>query len=348
MTPRMWIRFAIALLLILPTTPISAQVGTDACVLARQVSLLESAYRVLLQSPDMSKSRQVAISVKALAQAAAQDAPAGIREALGELGDLADSVYRANGFMAIDAETRARHLQNAIRLGAWQSPADCPDPEPRQRTPSQADGDSDAEGGDQRDANDDRDGPADRDRSARLGGASLSIRGTSLGGDLGGIIGTRNLLIVFSALALCGAAWLTPMAVEEIASRLPSVTRGPSGRKPWYALAFAKLAKNRRRAPHHVLGRFFDVTPVGSEKSKRVKVADISLNGAKLAWTGPPPSGTCLHLNLDGIGKDAAVVWTNAHFCGVMFDTELAEAELKMILVRPEAPTEVSGELEMF
>ncbi len=70
--------------------------------------------------------------------------------------------------------------------------------------------------------------------------------------------------------------------------------------------------------------------------------------GAKLNWPDPPAKGSRLHLNLDGIGRDAEVLWTNAHFCGVEFTDPLNDAELKMILIRPEAPAEASGELEMF
>jgi hypothetical protein len=97
-----------------------------------------------------------------------------------------------------------------------------------------------------------------------------------------------------------------------------------------------------------VLGRFYDVTPVGSEVKKRVKVADISLNGAKLAWPDPPSTRTRLALNLDGVARTARVVWTNAHFCGAEFETPLADAELRMILVQPDDTEAVRGELEMF
>ena len=53
-------------------------------------------------------------------------------------------------------------------------------------------------------------------------------------------------------------------------------------------------------------------------------------------------------LNLDGVSRTARVMWTNAHFCGVEFDTPLDEAELRMILVPPEEPEAPSGDLEIF
>ena len=59
---------------------------------------------------------------------------------------------------------------------------------------------------------------------------------------------------------------------------------------------------------------------------------DVSAGGMKLAWPDAPPQGTAITASLPTGEKAGSVVWSNAHYAGVVFDQQLAQDEVDVIL----------------
>ena len=55
---------------------------------------------------------------------------------------------------------------------------------------------------------------------------------------------------------------------------------------------------------------------------------DISAGGMKLGWPDGPPAGTAVRVSLPFGERLASVVWSNAHFAGIIFDDVLNKKEL--------------------
>ncbi len=69
-----------------------------------------------------------------------------------------------------------------------------------------------------------------------------------------------------------------------------------------------------------------------TEKTEDVVALDISLGGAKLRLAGPLPDGANIVLKLPTGPISGSVVWSTAHYVGIMFDEQLSDAELNQTL----------------
>ncbi|MEM6824059.1 MAG: hypothetical protein AAF566_03015 [Pseudomonadota bacterium] len=323
-------------------SPSLAQSEAEDCAVARRYGALADAYSLLLRSSGDPNKPKVAFYAGILIRSVSAGAPPNVRSALLELQQLADLVQASGGLTTIGEDARARHLENARVIADLGSVSGCVEfdrsaafEEREDSPPAPAESDSAQQE------------PKDRPGIPSGNSAPGNTDAATLIQNLGREFTRDRILIALGLLTMVAVGWLLRLIALELQMKLPRFTPRLS-RMNAISSVLGVLAKNRRKAPHHVLGRFFDVTENGSGERKRMKVADISVTGAKLAWTGAPKAGTRLHLNLDGIGKQAKIVWVNPHFCGLSFDSPLAEAELKMILARPAEQPDLSGELEMF
>ena len=66
--------------------------------------------------------------------------------------------------------------------------------------------------------------------------------------------------------------------------------------------------------------------------------ADISLGGVRLAWKNAPAPGTRLTVDFSEMECAAEVIWSNAHFAGLRFDTQLTDDDLTRIRNRNNNP----------
>ncbi len=322
-----------ALVALAVALPLPALGAADNCAMHSRLQMLQDAYAALLANPNAPRAAEVALYAEALAKSIAPDAPDSARTQIQELARFASDIRKSGRGISLSPEQRNHHLDNSEHLGAVAKVYDCPDETETthaNHAAAQAQSDRGA------------------DRSAgRLQALDIDAA-TSLTEEFNEIFTTRRLLVALGALVLVALAWMLSVLAAELNFRpmksiLDAAARNTRLRNlvPW-------LLGNRRRARHHILGRFFDVFSDETGTTKRVKVADISVYGAKLAWPGPPANGSRLGINLDGVMRRAQVVWINPHFCGIEFDDPLDEAELKMVLVRPEEEDAQSGELEMF
>lgn len=326
--------------------PHAVEAAGDPCATSRRLAMLEKAYRLMLQSPGTPESAETAFYAGVIARSVAMDAPPGTGEALIDLGQLASALHAAGGTFVLGPEDRTRHLANITRIGSVLRAGDCPEPRIDASLPD-AHPDTDTEG----------DGTAEKSALSGFGKrgdrvqhpvASFALHEADWMQDVSVTDYLRAAFVTVGILALAGVVWLMRGAALVLLVGLSRSRPELGANKSWHVRLIARIARNRRKMQHHVLGRFFDVVPSGTEIRKRMKVADISVGGAKLAWTDPPPTGTRFHINLDGIGRDGEIIWVNPHFCGVEFDALLTDSELRMILVKPSEAPEASGELEMF
>lgn len=73
-------------------------------------------------------------------------------------------------------------------------------------------------------------------------------------------------------------------------------------------------------------------TEENSTKNQDVVVMDISLGGMKLRMPDPMPDGAKVILKLPIRPVPGSVVWSTAHYAGIMFDDRLSDADLNKIL----------------
>lgn len=89
------------------------------------------------------------------------------------------------------------------------------------------------------------------------------------------------------------------------------------------------------RLPRHVTTVAVDVSissPDAGPRAIRVTGQDVSAGGMKLSWQGAFPRGTTVTLRLPIGLKTGSIVWSNAHYAGIMFDQQLAPDELRRLL----------------
>lgn len=323
--------------------PSAAPAATAECILADRLSMLQEAYVLLLANPNAPRAAEVALYAEALARSVAPDAPSEARAPIADLAAFAETVQAPGSGVSMSLAERTRHLDNTDLLAAVGDLYDCSDTEPPPPGAGEEEEEEEEEG---LSAGGKIEWPVAHGNLARRLPTIEPAPGMTE--ELGSLFTRRNILLGLAALAAASALWLLSLIADEFDVHPVRALVGTATRDERLRAFLPALLKKRRRANHHILGRFFDVTPAETGIRKRVKVADISILGAKLAWSDPPSVGSRIHLDLDGIGRNARVVWTNPHFCGVVFDDELDAAELQMILVRPEEPEAVKGELEMF
>ena len=355
----------LALFLAVTTAAQQAPAAGPDCDQARRLSALEQAYVLLLRGPGGEKGAKVALYVKLLVPMVSEGAAPELRAALADLRSLTDTLESERGLDALGPEARARHAANARLIGAAGHAADCESPSADETRTADAGsakdgapGHSDADGGYEQGGGEGEGGGkgagvTDMSRKQVFGDPkakpTFSMDGVSLDStpmpSFSEIFTLQRLLIAAGLAVVALFVWLVRVLALKMLIKIKNGVKAPAAA---VTNALETVARNRRRVPHHVLGRFFDVTLTDGNQCKRIKVADISILGAKLALSDPPKVGTKLHVNLDGVGRDAKVLWVNPHFCGVGFNTALSDAELKMILVRPDEKPETTGELEMF
>lgn len=339
--------FRTAVLFAWLATPLFAAPSVQECMSAKRLVMLGDAYTALLRAPDDPQSAKIAFYVSVLVDTASSEAPSNLQPSLALLSALADTVQARGTHAEISHATLSRHIEAARRLRASPVPAGCPDARP-----------SSASTDDPRRPEPHRDQVGNgHETAARATGASgervwnkitsLSIEDIDWKEAVTEVLTPRTLLILFVTATLFTIGWCVPVIATALKKRQGSIEKTPA-RRDILGKLLNRLARNQRRAPHHVLGRFFDISRDGFVTRQRIKVADIGIYGAKLAWSDPPAIGTTLDLDLDRLRKRAEVIWVNAHFCGVEFDDPVSEADLKRILARPEEDTAASGELEMF
>lgn len=106
------------------------------------------------------------------------------------------------------------------------------------------------------------------------------------------------------------------------------------------ALALGKGSLPKRRTNR--LTRYPAVIPVlVAQKDgdpELADTADISLGGVRLAWKNAPAPGTPLTVDFSEMECAAEVIWSNAHFAGLRFDTQLTDDDLTRIRNRNNNP----------
>lgn len=88
------------------------------------------------------------------------------------------------------------------------------------------------------------------------------------------------------------------------------------------------------RLPRHFTTAVVDVayeTPARGARKEKVTGLDISAGGMKLAWPEAPPRGTLLKIRTPLGERTASIVWSNAHYAGIMFDQVMTEDELDLM-----------------
>ncbi len=315
------------------TLPLPALGAGDNCAMFGRLKMLQDVYAALLANPNAPRATEVALYAEALSKSFAAEAPESARAQVLELAEFAADIRSSGRGISLSLEQRNHHLDNTEHLGSIARAYDCPDPEERPRA-IQAGTDRQSDWASSR--------PTGRLRALDVDAAP------SLTEEFNELFTARRLLVALGALTLFALAWLLSLLASELNFRPLKSILDAAARNARLRNLAPRLLRNRRRARHHILGRFFDVFSDETGTTKRVKVADLSIYGAKLAWPGPPANGSQLGINLDGVMRRARVVWINPHFCGVEFDDPLDEAQLKMILARPADEDAVSGELEMF
>lgn len=63
-----------------------------------------------------------------------------------------------------------------------------------------------------------------------------------------------------------------------------------------------------------------------------VHVLDLSVGGAKLAWTDAPEPKTSLTLVMDAYAIPANIVWKNDFYAGLLFEVRITQSDLEKIL----------------
>lgn len=63
-------------------------------------------------------------------------------------------------------------------------------------------------------------------------------------------------------------------------------------------------------------------------EATRVRIMDLSIGGAKVAWKDPPPTGTQLDLEVSDRVLSCSVVWRNDYYAGLLFDSTLTKSAL--------------------
>ena len=69
----------------------------------------------------------------------------------------------------------------------------------------------------------------------------------------------------------------------------------------------------------------------GTAQSLTVSAIDLSLGGMKLGWANAPAENTALSLQLPQGEVPASVIWSNAHYAGVIFDSNITDDDLTRI-----------------
>lgn len=84
------------------------------------------------------------------------------------------------------------------------------------------------------------------------------------------------------------------------------------------------------RLPRHRIRLDFTAAYAGAPHS--VTALDVSLGGMKLKVPKPLDNGTFMELSLPHGATPATVIWSNAHYAGILFDERLDKADLDAIL----------------
>ena len=334
----------LALLLCVFAAPASAQSLQADCALVQRISILEDAYLILLQTPEAPQAGEVAYYAQVLTDSFGGNAPPTLLGPLNELAQLALLIQTPGGATRIDPEMRSRQFSNLRQLGNYRSASDCPG-----ASEANGAGSSDGTGSGAAALGGER-GSGNGGERPRYAVTDVDLNDFDWHAWIRDLLNPKTLLTAIGIVLLGALGMLVPTLAKPALAAMTKADGGGGGRKKrksWKTQMVAKIF-GKPKDKHHTLGRFFDLVEPETGRRQRMKVADISLGGAKLAWHGAPANGTMVNLDLDGIAMVGEIVWSNAHFCGVEFERRLSDAELGNIIARPEDVPEDKGELEMF
>ena len=89
-----------------------------------------------------------------------------------------------------------------------------------------------------------------------------------------------------------------------------------------------------KRLPRFTVGFPLSLTfadDTGNDQTLTVTAVDLSLGGMKIAWSDAAPDKTPLTLILP-IGEVlASVIWSNAHYAGILFDRNISQDDLQVL-----------------
>ena len=206
--------------------------------------------------------------------------------------------------------------------------------------------------------------PADISRIARLF-ADVSSLASGTWADRSRHAGRslQNLTYIDRLLTATGCE--TPQKIASQSGASDRSAQGPSASEPatpdsttprlalWTATAvtvaliaaiaaFIVVRKGLLSAKADRLTRHHTVIPVLSTPEgappELIDTADISRGGVRLSWKNAPPAGTPLSIDFSELECSGQVIWSNAYFAGVRFETLLTEDELTRIRNRNNAP----------
>lgn len=69
-----------------------------------------------------------------------------------------------------------------------------------------------------------------------------------------------------------------------------------------------------------------------------IDTADVSRGGVRLSWVNAPPEGTAVTIDFSELECPARIIWSNAYFAGVRFDSLLSDDDLTRIRNRNNNP----------
>lgn len=92
----------------------------------------------------------------------------------------------------------------------------------------------------------------------------------------------------------------------------------------------ATLRMRRRREPRHLC--YLDASVKSETGSLSTHIVDISRAGARIATKNLVANGDRVKISLEGVARDAQVVWTKPSFGGVLFDEPLSRREMTAVL----------------